>query len=95
MFDIGMSHLVVIAIAGILILGPEKLPGFARQAARTWRAVRAFTADINERITGELMPDGADTALRDLDPRSLWDRALLGEGRDGDAPQRGWGAGSR
>jgi sec-independent protein translocase protein TatB len=81
MFELGMSHLLVIAVVGLLVLGPEKLPGFAREAVRTWRAIRTFAADTNERITSELVPDTTDLDvglggmdLSDFDPRKVWDR---------------------
>ena len=48
MFDIGFSELALLAILGLLILGPERLPGAARvlggylrKARRTWNTVKA------------------------------------------------------
>ena len=48
MFDIGFSELTLLAVLGLLILGPERLPGVARviggylrKARRTWNTVKA------------------------------------------------------
>ena len=48
MFDIGFSELSLLAVLGLLILGPERLPGVARvlggylrKARRTWNTVKA------------------------------------------------------
>ena len=48
MFDIGFSELALLAVLGLLILGPERLPGVARvlggylrKARRTWNTVKA------------------------------------------------------
>ena len=48
MFDIGFSELSLLAVLGLLVLGPERLPGVARvvggylrKARRTWNTVKA------------------------------------------------------
>ena len=63
MFDIGFSELSLLAVLGLLILGPERLPGVARvlggylrKARRTWNTVKAeietelATTDIRNTI---------------------------------------------
>jgi sec-independent protein translocase protein TatB len=80
-FDIGISHLVVIAIVGILVLGPEKLPGVAREAIRIWRTVRGLAADAQAKITGDLLPD-VPVEIRSSSPRRLVQHVLLGDDSD-------------
>ncbi len=48
MFDIGFTELTLLAVIGLLVLGPERLPavarvvgGYLRKARRTWATVRA------------------------------------------------------
>jgi sec-independent protein translocase protein TatB len=48
MFDIGFSELSLLAVLGLLVLGPERLPavarvlgGYLRKARRTWNTVKA------------------------------------------------------
>lgn len=87
MFDIGISHLVVIAIVGILVLGPEKLPGFARDAMRMWRTLRGLASDAQARITGELLPEVSEE-MRAMPPRELAKHLLLGDDDDQPASAR-------
>ena len=83
MFDMGMSHLVVIAIVGILVLGPEKLPGFVKDVARMWRTVRTLATDTQAKITGELLPDLPED-VRAMSPRRLVEHVLLNDPDDHD-----------
>ena len=34
MFDFGFSEMVIVAIVGLIVLGPDRLPKVARQAGR-------------------------------------------------------------
>ena len=55
MFDIGFWELSLIAIIGLMVLGPERLPavarvigGYLRKARQTWASVRAeISAELN------------------------------------------------
>lgn len=47
MFDIGFGELLLIGLIGLLVLGPERLPGvartvggFVRKARRTWQQMQ-------------------------------------------------------
>lgn len=82
MFEMGMSHLLVIAIVGILVLGPEKLPGFVRDAVRVWRTLRGMATDAQLKITGELLPD-VSQEVRAMHPRKLAEHLLLGDDEAG------------
>ncbi|HSE11841.1 MAG TPA: Sec-independent protein translocase protein TatB [Rudaea sp.] len=57
MFDIGMGELGLIAVVGLLVLGPERLPRVARtagallrKARNSWHSVRA---DIERELAAE------------------------------------------
>lgn len=67
MFDIGFWELVVIAIIGLLVVGPERLPGFAREAGRWIRRVRRLTGDARREIQRELQWDEDETGKREVD----------------------------
>ncbi len=57
MFDVGFSELVLIAIVALLVVGPEKLPGLARQVGSwigtTKRFVNSVRADIERELESE------------------------------------------
>ena len=71
MFDVGLLELAVIALVAILVLGPDKLPDLARQAAQLLHKARAMANNARDELRAELGPDYADLQLRDLDPRSI------------------------
>jgi sec-independent protein translocase protein TatB len=57
MFDIGFSELLVIAILGLLVLGPEKLPGAARTlgllVGRVRRTMNNFQDELERQVRAE------------------------------------------
>lgn len=79
MFGIGPMELMVLAIVGLIVLGPERLPGLARDAARMLRNLRDAATGARNQLREELGPEFADINLRDLNPRSAVQRAVFGE----------------
>ena len=71
MFDVGLLELAVIALVAILVLGPERLPELARQAAQLLRKARTLANNARDELRTELGPEYADLQLRDLDPRTI------------------------
>lgn len=52
MFNIGFVELIILAVIGLLVLGPEELPQLARKAAKTLndlkRASEEFMRPMND-----------------------------------------------
>jgi sec-independent protein translocase protein TatB len=71
MFDVGLLELAVIALVAIIVLGPERLPELARQAAQLLRKARNLANNARDELRTELGPEYADLQLRDLDPRAI------------------------
>jgi len=71
MFDVGLLELAVIALVAILVLGPDKLPDLARQAAQLLHKARAMATNARDELRTELGPEYSDLQLRDLDPRTI------------------------
>jgi sec-independent protein translocase protein TatB len=40
MFDIGFFELLIIAVVGLVVLGPERLPGAIRSTMKTVRSIK-------------------------------------------------------
>jgi sec-independent protein translocase protein TatB len=78
-FNLGPWHLLVLAIVGLIVLGPERLPGLARDAARLVRSLREMATGAREQLREELGPEFADLDLRDLNPRTAVAKAVFGE----------------
>jgi sec-independent protein translocase protein TatB len=54
MFDVGFSELLVIGVVGLVVIGPERMPGVARTAGalfgRAQRYINALKADIQNEV---------------------------------------------
>lgn len=50
MFDIGFWELLVIGVIGLLVLGPERLPGAIRSTSRTIRNIRNMANGFKQEI---------------------------------------------
>ena len=61
----------------MLVLGPDKLPRYAADAARMLRQVRRMANDAKTEVSRELGPELQDISMADLNPRSLVRRHLL------------------
>lgn len=77
MLDIGLGESVGIAVVALIVLGPEKLPRYAADAARMLRQVRKMANDAREEVTRELGPELQDLDLSDFNPRTLVKKHLL------------------
>ena len=71
MFDVGLLELAVIALVAVVVLGPDKLPDLARQAAQLLHRARGMATNARDELRNELGPEYSDLQLRDLDPRTI------------------------
>jgi sec-independent protein translocase protein TatB len=72
-------EMVVLALVGIVVLGPDRLPQFARDAARMLRSLRDLATGARQQLREELGPEFADIDLRTLNPRTAVQRAVFGD----------------
>lgn len=79
MFNIGPLELMVLAIVGVIVIGPDKLPNLARDAARMIKSLREMATGAQQQLRDELGPEFADVDLRNLNPKTALQRAVLGE----------------
>jgi sec-independent protein translocase protein TatB len=105
-FDsVGWGEILVLVVAGLFILGPERLPGAAAWVGRTIRQVREYATGAREQLRGELGPEFDELrkpldelrGLRNFNPRTAVTRALFDDGPaekpNGFAPTNGNGNG--
>ncbi|MGE0297562.1 MAG: Sec-independent protein translocase protein TatB, partial [Pseudonocardia sp.] len=58
MFEsVGWGELLVLIVAGLFILGPERLPEAAGWLGRTIRQVKGFAAGARDQLRGEFGPE--------------------------------------
>jgi sec-independent protein translocase protein TatB len=81
-FDIGTGEILALAVIALLVLGPEKLPRYAAEAARFLRQLRNMANEARSEVARELGPELDGLDLRELNPRSLMRKHLL-DGFDG------------
>lgn len=77
MFDVGAPELLVLVVIAVILFGPEKLPEFARKAARVIRYVRTMAGSAQEQLSKELGTEFSDLDVRDLNPKTFIQKHLM------------------
>jgi sec-independent protein translocase protein TatB len=85
MFDISWGEFMVLIVAGLFILGPERLPGAAAWLGKSVRQVREYASGAREQLRSELGPEFDELrkpledlrGLRNFDPRRAVTKHLL------------------
>ena len=54
MFDIGFSELVVIALVGLIVIGPERMPKVARTVGHLLGRLQRYVGDVKADINREM-----------------------------------------
>ncbi|MBF6174488.1 Sec-independent protein translocase protein TatB [Nocardia blacklockiae] len=57
MFNIGWPEMVILVVAALVILGPERLPGAIRWTAQSLRQVRDYASGATGQLRSELGPE--------------------------------------
>ncbi len=71
MFDIGFLELLLIAVVGLLVIGPERLPETLRKLALYWGRVKRSISDTRQEIEQQI---GADDIRRQLHNEEVMQR---------------------
>jgi sec-independent protein translocase protein TatB len=77
MFDIGGGEIIGLAILGMILVGPDRLPKAAADAARFIKKVRDFTSGAGDELKKNLGPGFEDLNVRDLNPKTLLQKHVL------------------
>jgi sec-independent protein translocase protein TatB len=86
--NVGWGEMLVLLIAGLVILGPERLPGAIRWTSGTLRQARDYISGATSQLRDDLGPEFEDlreplsqlNKLRGMTPRAALTKHLL----DGD-----------
>jgi len=73
--DIGFGEILVIAVVGLLVFGPDRLPAMAKQAGGWLRDLRAMVASARSEVSDSL---GVDASYLS-DPKGSLAKDVLGE----------------
>ena len=63
MFDIGFLELIVITVVALVVIGPERLPGVARNVGKWVGRTRRFITQVKSDIDRELKQEELRKAL--------------------------------
>ena len=86
--NVGWGEMLVLVVAGLVILGPERLPGAIRWTTGTLRQAREYLSGATSQLREDLGPEFEDLRqplselqkLRGMTPRAALTKHLL----DGD-----------
>ncbi|UVO11157.1 Sec-independent protein translocase protein TatB [Mycobacterium sp. SVM_VP21] len=86
--NVGWGEMLVLVVLGLVILGPERLPGAIRWTAGALRQARDYVTNATDQLRDEIGPEFDDLRvplselqkLRGMTPRAALTRHLL----DGD-----------
>jgi sec-independent protein translocase protein TatB len=82
----GWPEILMIGMVGVIVFGPDKLPDLAKQAGRFIRTVRRMAENAKNDLGREIGEDFSGLHLRDLDPREVVRKNILGDGDTAVAP---------
>ncbi len=57
MFDFGFTEMVAVAVVGLIVLGPERLPKVAKQAGQWLGKLQRYVADVKSDINRQMELD--------------------------------------
>ena len=84
MFDLSIPKLLILAVIGLMIFGPEQLPKIASQAGKALRDLRRLADNAKSDLTDQLGPEFRDFDFNDLNPRAFMRKHLLDDFDDED-----------
>lgn len=76
MFGISGEKLLILGLIAIFVLGPDKLPHYARQLARLVKSLRRMAEGAKGQLQQEL---GEELDWKQLDPRQYDPRRIIRE----------------
>lgn len=79
MFGIDAVELVLLIVLAVVLFGPEKLPQFARKAARVIVYLRGIANNATTQLRSELGPEYENLDIADLNPKSFVKKHMSAE----------------
>lgn len=107
MSEVGITEIFLIAVIGLIVVGPEKLPGLAAKAGKTLayarRTINNITLDVKRELEAEKIAEkvGIDPELAKsfeeiqksaMEAMTETERATLSKGQEVNRPEHDTGA---
>ncbi|GAA0950067.1 sec-independent translocase [Nonomuraea longicatena] len=84
MFGLNIWEVVALAVIGLLVFGPDKLPQVARQAGQGLRSLRRMATSARDDLRTGLGPEFQNFDPTDLNPKNFVRKHLLDDLDDWD-----------
>jgi sec-independent protein translocase protein TatB len=88
-FGLSGEKLLILGILAAFLLGPERLPEYARRFAQFIKSLRVMANNANSQLKEELGEGYEDVDWRKLDPRQYDPRRIIREALLEDLPDTG------
>jgi sec-independent protein translocase protein TatB len=75
-FNIGAGEFITLAVLALILIGPDKLPQFAAEAAKMVRKLRSISQSATAELRENLGPGFEDLQVTDLHPKKLIQKHL-------------------
>jgi sec-independent protein translocase protein TatB len=76
MFNIGAGEWLLLAVLGIILVGPDRLPHLASDAAKLVRRFKELTSQATQELRENLGPGFEDLNVADLHPKRFIAKTL-------------------
>lgn len=87
-FDFGAGEIAGLAVLAMVLVGPDKLPQFAVQAAKTVKKLRGLAATATNELKENLGPGFEDLKPADLNPKTFVKKQIESAMDEGEAKPR-------
>jgi sec-independent protein translocase protein TatB len=76
MLNLDPAKLLIIAVVAVILLGPDRLPGFARQVGAVWRSFTDYRHRMEQEVRSSMpdLPSTAEITRLARSPSALLDR---------------------
>ncbi len=87
-FDIGAGEILGLAILGVILVGPERLPHVAAEAAKWVKKLRALSQSATAELRDNLGPGFENLQPADLHPKTFIKKQLADALDESEKPTR-------
>jgi sec-independent protein translocase protein TatB len=78
-FGLSSEKFLILAVIAVIVLGPKRLPEYAKQLANFVKAARRMADGAKSQLKEELGPEFEEVDWRKLDPRQYDPRRIIRE----------------
>ena len=88
-FDLGAGELLGLAVLGMILVGPERLPRLASDAAKLVKKLRSISNSATAELRENLGPGFEDLQPSDLNPKTFIKKQINDVMAQDDLPKKG------